>query len=103
MNTTPTWVLVLGSAAIGAVVSTVISELGRWRERKARRHEVLLTQATQLAIAWSKTLFDIAKVNEKTTAIPNQVRLTELYYNCLVGIMDKGKIPAHLETKLERH
>ena len=43
--------LVLGSAAIGALVSSGLTLLGQWRQRKARRDELLLVEANKLAMA----------------------------------------------------
>lgn len=42
-------IAVIGSAAIGAPVSSLITEVGKWRERQSRREELLLTKAIEMA------------------------------------------------------
>lgn len=49
MDKTQIITLVLGSAAIGALVSSVITLAGQYFERKARREELLLTKAVEMA------------------------------------------------------
>jgi hypothetical protein len=53
--------LVLGSAAIGALVLSVITLLGQSFERKARREELLLTKSIDLALQRTGLIVDAAK------------------------------------------
>jgi hypothetical protein len=106
MNTTPTWILVLGSAAIGAVVSGLISELGRWRERKYRREELLLTKALELASIRLETMKEVAQQSSGpgTILIQDSALMTETYYGWLKELMQTGKLPkdAHERNAFSR-
>jgi hypothetical protein len=41
----------LSSAAVGALVSSVITTIDRWRERKSRREELLLAKSAEMTTA----------------------------------------------------
>lgn len=101
MNTTPTWILVLGSAAVGALISSVISELGKSREQKSRREELLLTKAIELSNVRLNTLQEIAAATKGTgyVAIPDSAHMAEVYYGWLKQLMETGKLPEEARTK----
>jgi hypothetical protein len=42
----------IGSAAVGAFVSSTVTIVGQWRERVARRKELLFATAVDLAKVW---------------------------------------------------
>ena len=86
-----------GSAAIGALVSSVINLLGQYFERKSRRNELLLNKAVELSIAWVDMKFQIAKNSNTEVFINNQTILTELNYKCLQGLLRTGEIPPELK------
>src|SRR5208282_4477165 len=58
------WILIVSSAAIGAVVSSVITELGRWRERRSRREELALTKAFEMAKSITDMSVQIMPMND---------------------------------------
>lgn len=86
--------LVLGSAAIGALDSSVITVCGQYFERKARRKELLLNVATQLSLDHHRMLFDTAKAKPGGSYyIPDAVRLVQTHYQGLSDLLSVGKLP----------
>jgi|SRR5271157_3637889 len=64
------WVLVVSSAAVGAVVSSAIAELGKWRERKSRREELALTKAFEMARSMNHMSIEIIKLGKSVQVTP---------------------------------
>jgi hypothetical protein len=64
------WILIVSSAAIGAVVSSVITELGRWRERRSRREELALTKAFEMAKSISDMSVELIKLGKGVQMMP---------------------------------
>lgn len=94
MDKTQLITLVLGSAAIGALVSSVISLVGQYFERQSRRKELILAKSVELAVAWANTKLEIAKSSNQSVFIENQTVITEINYKCLMGLLKHGEIPA---------
>ena len=86
--------LVLGCAAIGALVSSAINAFSQWLERKARREEMLLEKAMSLA-DWR---FEIAKHNavaaKRYVEMSDKIVATEAYYKLLEHLMKHGELPS---------
>jgi len=53
--------VLLGSAAVGALVSTIITELGKWRERQSRREELALAKAVEMTQMNLQTMLQVFK------------------------------------------
>jgi len=85
--------LILGSAAVGALVSSGMTLLGQWRERKARRDELLLVEANKLAMAHHAAALKIAEMTRQDRFIPEHVKLTHTYYVGLRSLLATGKLP----------
>ena len=61
MPLTQVILLVLSSAAVGALVSSLLTLLGSALERKARRRELLLSKAIDLAINRTQIAMTVAE------------------------------------------
>jgi hypothetical protein len=90
MNTTPTWILVLGSAAIGALISSLISKLGRWRERKARREELLLSKTIEMAHFRFTALLEVSKI--AGARIVPEIEMARDYHRHIKSLLEEGTL-----------
>lgn len=50
----------LGSAAVGALVSSIINAVAQWRERQARQRELLLSKAIDMAQKTTELLYKVS-------------------------------------------
>lgn len=89
------WILIGTSAAIGALVSSVIAEIGKWRERKAKREELLLSKAIEMAHA----RFEHLLAEEFSGKVMPEIEMTAMYHRWLSHLLDKGKLPADYKSK----
>lgn len=85
--------LILGSAAIGALVSSVIAVIGQYFERKSRRRELLLSESVKLAMANHDAQVTFAKAAGSNRFIPEHVSLLELYYVATRHLLLNGRLP----------
>ncbi|SRR5216683_676825 len=85
--------LSLTSAAIGALVSNLIGLFGQWRERKARRQELLLDKAIVFANWRWEIVKHNATVEKRYVEVSDLVVATEKYYQLLNELMKTGKLP----------
>jgi len=92
----------LGSAAIGALVSSLITAIAQWRERKSRREELLLTKAMEMARARVATI--AATTGGK---IEPDILMTEDYYVSLKHLIEHDcldpKTKDRIKAELTRH
>jgi hypothetical protein len=86
MNTTQTVVAFLGSAAIGALVSSTITVIAQWRERVARQRELLFASAIDLSKVWVGRLAAISKSN----ALLSEAMAVESIHEILKEIFQSG-------------
>lgn len=99
MDTAQEFVALLSSAAVGALVSSGMTLVAQWRERKSRREELLLTKATEMAHALVATI--AATTGGKIEPV---ILMTEDYYVSLKHLIEhdcldakaKGRIVAEL-------
>lgn len=86
----------LGSAVIGAVVSALVTELGKWRERKSRREELVLSEAMKLAQKNMDVALEVARAhsNQRGTTIVPLIEMAALYHRYLDHLMRHGRLPA---------
>jgi NhaP-type Na+/H+ or K+/H+ antiporter len=94
MDKTQIITLVLGSAAIGALVSSAITLIGQALERKHRRGEMLL----HLSADFAKLLFA-----HKVTGLGfAQLSLVGQYYSVLDEVLKHGKNSPAMEKELNK-
>ncbi len=73
------WILIVSSAAIGAVVSSIITELGRWRERRSRREELALAKAFEMAKSISDMSVELIKLGKGVQVMPMNDTIATAY------------------------
>ena len=78
-NQMSVWVLVVSSAAVGAVVSSAISELGKWRERKSRREELALSKAFEMAQTRTNMSIELIKLGKSVQMMPMNDTIATAY------------------------
>ena len=61
---------ILGSAAIGALVSSIITLIGQAIERQARKRELLLSKSIDLAVLQLNLYKETALVNNQSVDLP---------------------------------
>jgi hypothetical protein len=76
------------AAAIGALVSAVITEVGRWRERAARERELLFASAIDLA----KTLIGRVAAVSSPKDFLSEFMVLEKTHDMLKEIYKQGKM-----------
>jgi len=91
--------LILGSAGVGALMSSGLSLLGSWRERTARRKELLLSKAIELAIQWTQVHMQLAEKSKQRVVIQDNVISAAEYYKELRTLLDTGALSPTFITK----
>ena len=99
MDKTQLILALIGSAAIGALVSSLITVAGQYFERKARRQELLLKEALGLA-QWRVDLAVAQTGPGQRAILTDKVVLTETYYGYLQHLMEHGRLPN--DPRIER-
>jgi hypothetical protein len=86
-------VTVVTSAAVGTLVSTAIGFVGQWLERRARRRELLLTKAVEIAFSRRDFIFEMAKASKQDAEFQDEAVLAAGYYKALDHLMRKKELP----------
>jgi hypothetical protein len=90
---------IITSAAIGSVSASLIAIIGQYSERRARRPELLLTKAIELAQARIGFGKEMAEKMGKRVSIPDALSLAAEYYTALHHLLAKDELPKHLVEK----
>jgi len=61
MDRTQVLIALIGSAAVGALISSLLTMFAQWRERKSRREELALTKAIEMTHSQVSTMLNIFK------------------------------------------
>src|SRR5260221_4226688 len=93
MDKTQLTLAFIGSAAIGALVSSLVAEIGKWRERKSRREELLLKEAVRMGKINMDVALEIARAGGRATTIVPLIEMTASYHRFLKHLLDTGKLP----------
>jgi hypothetical protein len=88
------WITVLTSAAVGVLVSAMLTLIGQYLERRARQNELLLTKALEMAVRRSDVAMKIALETGRKTSLLDDVINAETYFHWLKGLLHKGRLPA---------
>jgi len=92
----------LSSAAVGALVSSVITTIDRWRERKSRREELLLGKSTEMTRAHIDLI-----VKSGGGKIEPPMLMLEDYYRSLKHLVQHDTLDPNdkqrIETELKKH
>ena len=97
----PTWAIVLTSAAVGALASSIAALIGQMLERRSRRRELALAKAVDLSIARSGLMADLAIKTGGQLTLMDHVELSGTYYNWLRHVLEKGSLPPKATEHLE--
>ena len=90
-------VTIITSAAVGAVVAAGINFVGQCLERRARRKELLLGKAIELACDRTRVALEAAKeFKTGVELIDSAVNAVE-YYRLLENLWNTGKLPPDIE------
>ena len=87
------WATVLTSAAVGVLVSGLLTLLGQHLERKARRDELILTKALETAMHRTKVAVDVARNSGAGLSLADEVICAETYVRWLKHLMKTGSLP----------
>jgi hypothetical protein len=88
---------ILGSAAIGALVSSLITALSQWRERSSRKRELLVSKSIEMAHKWTDNSMRILEHTGKSGDLYPDVVLARWYHRQLTRLFNEGKIADDLE------
>ena len=90
-----TVITVLTSAAVGALVSVVGTAIGQYIERNARRKELLLSKALELAFSRQNLVMKVADAAGGKAEIQDAATLAAEYYRVLEHVMENGTLPEY--------
>ncbi|MGB9429645.1 MAG: hypothetical protein WCC11_07180 [Gammaproteobacteria bacterium] len=96
------WLAILGSAAVGALVSAGITFIGQLLERRARRKELLLSKAIDLAFRCTDIGMKLAEKMGRPIEIQDDVMLAAVYFKELQYLIDKGDVTDEAKAIEER-
>jgi hypothetical protein len=85
--------ILISSAAVGALVSSIITLVGQQIERNARRRELLLSEAVKMAMGHRDYLLKYAQFQNASLYIPEQARLAQTYFVALSSLIAESKLP----------
>jgi hypothetical protein len=92
-------VAIIGSAAIGALISSLITELGRWRERKSRREELALAKATELSQGTYASSIELMKAGHSVKVYPQTMMVRDAY-RMFKHLLDHGVLDPQTHGEL---
>lgn len=93
-------IALVGAAAIGALVSSLINLFAQVLERKARKRELLLTAAIELTQRKIDSALKAAELSGvKNIRIEDPIIHTEAYYQWLNHLFSRGKLPDDKEIE----
>jgi hypothetical protein len=87
------WPVILTSAGVAALVSSVLGLLGQALERRARRQELLLAKAIELAQSRTDMVLRITEKSGQRTTFQDNAILAEGYYQWLSHLLNNGSLP----------
>ncbi|SRR5258708_1967314 len=88
-----TWLTVLTSAAVGVLVSSVVTLIGQRLERRARRDELLLVKAVEMAAARREFVMEVVEKSGATASLVDDAINAETYFRWLKSLLEMGKLP----------
>ncbi|HEX6372038.1 MAG TPA: hypothetical protein VF006_24145 [Longimicrobium sp.] len=95
------WVLIVTSAAVGALLSSLVTVINAYFERRSRRRELLFKEALLLAHNDNDVKMQIAMKTGESAAFPNPIYSAERYLGWLEELFASGKLPADARRMFE--
>ncbi len=93
-------VVILGSAAVGALISNLFTVAAQWRERKSRREELALTKAVEMAYSQVTAMLDMFKETGQSGKIAPPLSMVEGCYKSLKHILDHDELDPETKAKI---
>lgn len=94
--------IVLTSAVVGALVSSLMTLFGQYLERRSRREELVLSKAMELADQRIRTVLEVRKVTGRGIILPAHIVLVRAYYEELKWLIKKSKLPDKMEKEFQQ-
>ena len=85
--------IVLTSAVVSAVVTSILTMFGQYFERRAKEKELLFTKCVQLAQTKVELLMKFAENTRGTVTLADYAIYAEMYYWLLSSLHQNGKLP----------
>lgn len=85
--------IVLTSAVVSAAVTSIITLVSQFFERRAKQRELLFTKCVELAQAKTELLMKVAADTRATAYLADYAVYAEMYYWLLTELHKKGKLP----------
>ena len=95
--------VILTSAAVGAIVSSIFTFVSQFFERRVRRDELLIKTATELAIKHADFTFSLATKSGQTAIFPPHGWLVYDFHRQLRHLMKHGELPKDLQKSAEEY
>jgi|WetSurMetagenome_2_1015567.scaffolds.fasta_scaffold08675_2 hypothetical protein len=92
---------IVTSAAVGAVVAAGINLIGQMLERRARRKEMLVAKAIELAIHRTDMILHLSKETGRGAEMIDSAVNAVGYYKLLDHLWRKGKLDPETEMNQE--
>jgi hypothetical protein len=92
-------VTILTSAAVGVIVSGLITLLGQRLERRARQKELVFSKALDIAIQRNEFVLKAAVASRSNATLQDSVIIAETYYRWLIHLWEHGNLPEEAKKK----
>ena len=94
--------LLLGSAAIGALVSSLMTAWTSHLERKSRREELVLSEAINMGQKNMDVALEVARAGGRPVPIIPLIEMVMDYHKWLKSLLDTGQMPADYVRTVDR-
>jgi hypothetical protein len=88
-----TLAIVLTSAGVASFITGLATIVNQLLERRARRHELLLTKAVELGIHRVEFMTALADKSGAGLELQDPIKLSETYYQWLEHLLEEGELP----------
>lgn len=96
------WASIVTAAAVGSIASSAITLIGQHLERIARRRELLLTKAIELARIKNDRTVQVTIASRSQAKIDDEVYLARAFFEELEHLFRAGKLPVNAEKYYEQ-
>ena len=93
--------VILTSAAVGAIVSSIVTVTSQFFDRRVRRDELLIKAATELAIKHADFVINAAEKTGRDAVIPPHGWLVYDFYRQLRHLMRYHELPRDIQKSVE--
>ena len=94
---------ILTSAGIAGLIGFLGLLLNGWRERKARRDELLLQKAVAFSVALQRTTIEMAEKSNRVAIIGDSAINVEFYFRELKRLLEKGEYSREFHNVIESY